>query len=45
MSPLCNLKSLVTPAVIIERVSEIKRIFARRIAKVLKKQVGDQQGI
>ena len=37
MSPLCNLKSLETPTVIIERVSEIKRIFAGWMAKVLKK--------
>ena len=36
MSPLCNLKSLVTPAGIIEWVSEIKRISAGGIAKVFK---------
>ena len=36
MSPLCNLKSLVTPAGIIEWVSEIKRISVGRIAKVSK---------
>ena len=41
MSPLCNLKSLVTPAGIIEWVSEIKQISTGRIGKSFQKQVED----
>ena len=42
MLPLCNLKSLATPAFIIERVLEMKRIFFfRKDRQSFKKQVGD----